>query len=83
MENQNVELENRKNLKVTGVIEILGFSDKEIRLLVSNKQKLLIMGENLKVKSFSQTSGEFYLEGEISCVKYQGEKIGALKRLLK
>ncbi len=83
MENQCIELKDRKNLKVTCVLEVLGFSDKEIRLLLSNKQKLLITGEKLKVESFSKTSGEFLLEGQINCLKYQGERIGAIKRILK
>ena len=69
-------LENREQLRLSGVEGVDAFSDRTIRLTVCG-EKLLIEGEKLKILAFSEESGTFSAAGEVNSLKYgRGVKKG-------
>lgn len=82
---QNIILENREKLSVTGVIDILTFDEDEI-ILETQNGILEVMGSNLKVEQLSVDTGEILARGTINSVNYSGEakqKIGFFKSIFK
>ena len=81
--NQSVlTIEDRKKIVMTGVSSVDSFSETLINLTVNGK-RVLITGNKLKVLSFSQGSGNFSANGEVTQVKYGGTKGKLLSRLFK
>ena len=62
-------LENRQNVKMTGIKDIKSFDEKEI-LLFTETGKLLIKGEELHVKRLNLEKGEADLEGKVDSLTY-------------
>lgn len=82
---QNIILENREKLSVTGVTDILTFDEDEIMLETENGI-LEIMGNDLKVEKLSLDTGEILARGFITSLNYAGEKReknGFLKNIFK
>ena len=65
----NLMLENRQNVKMTGIKDINSFDEKEI-LLFTEAGKLLIKGEELHVKRLNLEKGEADLEGKVDSLTY-------------
>lgn len=81
----NVILEQRRRLNMSGVNEVIGFDDETITL-DTELGMLTIKGEGLKIGSFSATSKDIDIEGEIIALVYTGEntaKAGFFRRLMK
>ena len=80
----NVILEQRKRLNMSGVKEVKTF-DEETVVLDTVSGMLTIKGENLSIGSFSATSGELVAEGRIIALVYSDtdRDKGMLRRLLK
>jgi len=78
--NSSLSIENRKNIKVSGVSAVNSFSSAQISLSLSGV-KMTIIGSDLKIVDFSKESGMFTAGGLISCVKYseRGEKLKIFK----
>lgn len=68
---QNIILENREKLSVSGVEDILTFDEEEITLDTSLGQ-LQIRGSNLKVEKLSVDTGEVVATGSFDSLLYQG-----------
>lgn len=66
---QNLVLENRNKLNVTGVKDVLSFDD-EIIIMETELGLLTIKGENLKINKLSIDTGDVIVEGEISNLGY-------------
>lgn len=83
----NIFLENRKNIEITGVFEVLGFDENRV-LLNTVLKKLEICGNNLKICKLDLKNGEVSISGNISrCsyldnVKKNKSKVKFLKRIL-
>jgi len=71
---QNIILENREKLSVSGVNDILTFDEDEI-MLDTELGTLKISGHNLKVEKLSVDIGEIVAKGEISSMIYTDETI--------
>lgn len=69
---QNIILENRERLTVTGVTDILTFDEDEIVLNTQNGI-LEISGRELKVEKLSSDEGEVLAKGFITSLSYAGE----------
>ena len=67
--NQNLILENKEKLTITGVRDVLSFDD-EIVILDTELGMLTIKGDNLKVNKLSIDTGDVILEGEVSNLNY-------------
>lgn len=82
-QNQNIIVESRKRFTVTGVKDVISF-DEETIVLDTYLGRLTIKGENLKIQSFDNGSGDLLGEGTFFALGYSGEeKSGFFSRLLK
>ena len=66
---QNLVLENRNKLNVTGVKDVLSFDD-EVIIMETELGLLTIKGENLKINKLSIDTGDVIIEGEINNLGY-------------
>lgn len=84
--NQNIFLENRKKLEISGVCDVNSFNEQEI-VASTNLGFLIIKGSKLHVKKFNVKTKELNITGEIEELKYKNnhteENKGFLKRLFK
>ena len=66
---QNIILENREKLNVSGVLDVLSFDD-QIIILETELGLLTIKGENLKVNKLNIETSDVTLDGNISSLNY-------------
>lgn len=71
---QNLILENREKLTITGVLDVLSFDD-QIVILETELGLLTIKGENLRINKLSIDSEEVIIEGEIINLGYTEKDI--------
>ena len=69
----NLTLENRKFLMVSGVTEVDNFDDKSIDA-ITEIGRLSIQGENLNIKKLNLELGDLEVEGKISGLNYSDKK---------
>ena len=79
---ENLVIDGRKRLSMTGVQTVDSFSEQFLKLTVSGN-KVYIVGENIKIISFSKTTGNLLAEGIFNEVKYNYKKLPIMKRLFK
>lgn len=73
---QNVIIENRKKLNVSGVRQVVNF-DEETIILETSLARMTIKGEELKIESFNTSTGDLSAVGMIHAVVYMaGENTG-------
>ena len=80
--NQNLILESRKRLSVSGVEEVDGFDETYVSVRTS-LGTLSVRGHDLRVESLSVETGELLITGEIGELLYEETSVrsGWLKRL--
>ena len=61
---QNIVLENREKLSISGVLDVLSFDD-QIVILETELGLLTIKGENLRINKLSLDTTEVVINGEI------------------
>ena len=66
---QNIILENRKKLKVTGVRDIDSFSETKV-VLNTAMGELVIKGEELHIIMLETETGDFSLTGSVASLVY-------------
>ena len=66
---QNIILENREKLTISGVNDVLSFDD-QVVVLETELGLLTVKGENIRVNKLSIDTSEVILEGEISYIAY-------------
>jgi len=66
---QNIVLENREKLNITGVLDVLSFDD-QIVILETELGLLTVKGENLRINKLSLDSSEVIIDGEINQLSY-------------
>ena len=83
---QNIFLENREKLNVSGVIDVLSFDDK-IVIIDTELGLLTVKGDNLRINKLSLDTSEIIVEGNIFELTYSEEhgeiKSGLLGKLFK
>ena len=67
--NQNVIMENREKVCVTGVIDIHSFDD-ELVITQTDLGILTIKGDDLKMNKLSLDNNELIVEGKIGAIAY-------------
>lgn len=72
---QNIILENRNRLNITGVEDVLSFDEQTITALTT-LGLLIIKGNDLHLNQFSLDSTELSVEGEISLLQYNDKQTG-------
>ena len=82
-QSQNLILEDRKRLTVTGVEEVDGFDEAWVQIRTAAGE-LTVRGEGLHVELLSVETGELRITGEISEMSYAEptERRGLLGRLV-
>ena len=71
---QNLVLENREKLSISGVNDVLSFDD-QIVILETGLGLLTIKGENLRINKLSLDNEEVIIEGEINNLSYSEKEI--------
>ena len=66
---QNVILENRNKLSISGVLDVLSFDD-QIVILETELGLLTVKGENLRINKLSLDTAEVIVDGEIYSLGY-------------
>ena len=80
--NQTLCLEYQKKLNMSGVSAVDAFSDTMLKLSV-NGNRVIINGENIKITSYSKTTGTLQADGVFNSIKYEGSKSPLIKRIFK
>ena len=66
---QNIVLENREKLSISGVLDVLSFDDQKV-ILETELGLLTIKGENLRINKLSLDTTEVVINGEIYNLGY-------------
>lgn len=66
---QNLILENRGKLSISGVLDVLSFDD-QVVILETELGLLTVKGENIRINKLSIDTSEVIVEGEISSLNY-------------
>lgn len=85
--NQNIIIENREKISVTGVIDIHSFDD-ELVIAQTDLGILTVKGDDLKMNKLNLENNELIIEGKIIAVAYSdinsnGKKTGIMNKLFK
>ena len=70
---QNLILENRGKLSVSGVVDVLSFDD-QVVIIETELGLLTIKGESLRINKLSIDTSEVIVEGDISSMNYSDNK---------
>ena len=71
---QNLVLENREKLSISGVIDVLSFDD-QVVIVETELGLLTIKGENLRINKLSIDTSEVVVEGDISSMNYSEKNL--------
>lgn len=71
--NQNIVLENRKKMSISGVEDVLSFNEESI-VLNTTLGIINIKGEGLHINKLNLDDGEVNVEGNIISLQYVGNK---------
>ena len=66
---QNLILENREKLNVTGVNDVLSFDD-QVVIIETELGLLTVKGENLKINKLNIDTSEVIVEGKVDNLSY-------------
>lgn len=78
----DIVLKNREQMALTGVSEVVSFTDEQITLKTSCGD-LLIRGNSLNIGHLNTDTGELEISGIISFIKYSKNKGGLFEGLFK
>lgn len=71
---QNLILENRSKLNVSGVLDVLSFDD-QIIIIETQLGLLTVKGENLRINKLSIDTSEVIIEGEVNSISYSSKDL--------
>lgn len=71
---QNLVLENREKLSISGVLDVLSFDD-QVVIVETELGLLTVKGENLRINKLSLDTSEVVVEGEIYNLVYSDSDI--------
>ena len=66
---QNLVLENREKLSISGVNDVISFDD-QVVMVDTELGLLTVKGENIRINKLSLDTAEVIVEGEISSLSY-------------
>ena len=76
-----LQLNERKQLTMTGVTEVVSFEETAV-VLHTSLGRLLVQGQGLKLKTLSLDGGQVAVDGEISALAYEEPRLSGWRRLL-
>ena len=71
---QNLILESREKLNITGALDVLSFDD-QIVIVQTHLGLLTVKGEDLHINKLSIDTSEVIIEGEISSLTYSNKEL--------
>ena len=71
---QNLILENRGKLSVSGVNDVLSFDD-QVVMVETELGLLTVKGENIRINKLSIDTSEVIIEGDISYLAYSDKEL--------
>jgi len=71
---QNLILENRSKLSISGVLDVLSFDD-QIVIIETELGMLTIKGETLRINKLSIDTSEVIVEGQIDSISYSSKDL--------
>ena len=71
---QNLVLENRNRLNISGVLDVLSFDD-QIIIVETELGLLTVKGEALRINKLSIDTSEVIVEGDISYLAYSDKEM--------
>ena len=71
---QNLILENRNRLNISGVLDVLSFDD-QIIILETELGMLTVKGDNLRINKLSIDTSEVIVEGEVISLIYSNKDL--------
>ena len=75
---QNIVLENREKLSLTGIKDVFSFDD-QIIIIETELGILTIKGENLRINKLSIDTSDFIVDGKIDSLTYSNSNINNKK----
>ena len=79
---QTLVLEEQTRLAITGVKKVDGFTDEKISISLQSGT-LTIVGQGLKIRNFSESTGAFCCDGQVLSLRFGGAKHSLVKRIFK
>lgn len=76
---QNLILENREKLNVSGVLDVLSFDD-QIVIVETELGLLTVKGENIRINKLSLDTSEVVIEGDINSLGYSNNELDRKER---
>ena len=70
---QNIILESRKKLSISGVLDVLSFDD-QVVILETELGLLTVKGDNIRINKLSLDTSEVIIEGSISYLAYSDKE---------
>ena len=71
---QNLILENRNRLNISGVLDVLSFDD-QIIIVETELGMLTVKGDNLRINKLSIDTSEVIVEGEVISLIYSNKDL--------
>ena len=71
---QNLILENRGKLSISGVNDVLSFDD-QVVMVETELGLLTVKGENIRINKLSIDTSEVIIEGDISYLEYSDKEL--------
>ena len=68
----NVAMQNRREMTVSGVVQVENFNDNTIAL-ITETGRMTIEGQNLHISKLSLETGDMRIDGQISGIFYSDE----------
>lgn len=78
-----LQIENANRLCMTGISEVESFSESKVVAAISGKDRITIIGSNLKISVFQKENGNLRLDGEIRQITYSAGKLSAVGKIFK
>ncbi len=75
---QNLILENRGKLSISGVLDVLSFDD-QVVIVETELGLLTVKGENIRINKLSIDTSEVIVEGDISSMSYSDKSVEKTK----
>lgn len=71
---QNLILENRSKLTISGVLDVFSFDD-QVVILETELGLLTVKGESIRINKLSIDTSEVIVEGDISSLEYSDKNL--------
>lgn len=68
-----IKLDNRSVMTVTGVNDVINFSDSSVELMTTHGA-MTVSGKNLNMSKLNTDTGELSVNGEICMIRYSNKK---------